>query len=216
MDIRLSNVHVRLPNGKDLFSVADLKIPFGSHILLEGESGGGKTTFLHLLAGLFSPQKGEVFVGEVDLARLNDKDRCDLRRKQIGVVFQKLNLLDHLTTYENVSLALPAGSGAGVGDGDKRVRDALKHVNLEGRENDRVSFMSLGEQQRVAVARVLAQNPRIILADEPTSSLDETNSRFILSALKKAARGKTLIVVSHDHRIRAQFEKIISFKEFRA
>lgn len=211
MDIRCSDIQVRLPNGKALFSVADFHIPSGSHVLVQGESGSGKTTFLHLLAGLFQAERGSVHLGEVDLKTLNDSQRCRLRLEKVGVIFQKLNLLDHLTVAENVSLALPARR-----DGNAEVRAAISKVNLKGREQERVSYLSLGEQQRVAVARVLAQAPELILADEPTSALDETNADFIVQALKTAARGKTLVVVSHDHRIARHFDRVLQFREFQS
>jgi putative ABC transport system ATP-binding protein len=207
MDLRATSIQVSLPGGRKLFSISDLKISSGSHVLVQGESGSGKTTFLHLLAGLFSPNAGQVHLGETDITALNDSARCHLRLQKIGVIFQKLNLLDHLTVAENVQLAHP-------GVRADEVAAALVRVGLKGRDEERVVHMSVGEQQRVAVARVLAQAPPLILADEPTSALDETNTRFIVQALKNAARGKTLIVVSHDHRIADQFDRVIAFKEF--
>lgn len=209
MDIRCADIQVRLPQGKRLFAIANLEISSGSHVLVKGESGSGKTTFLHLLAGLFQPDHGSVFLGPTDLRSLNDSERCRLRLEKVGVIFQKLNLLDHLSVAENVSLALRSAN-------NERVLSAVGRVNLKGRESDRVSYLSLGEQQRVAVARVLAQEPEVILADEPTSALDETNSGFIVQALKTAARGKTLVVVSHDHRIEKHFDRVISFRDFQS
>lgn len=204
LPIELSNIRVSLPNGRQLFAIPEFNIPFGSHILIQGESGAGKTTLLHLIAGLFVPPEGEVRIGELALSLLSDEKRCDLRRKKIGVIFQKLNLLDHLTCAENVLLSASS------------YQQALEHVRLAERAHDRVSYLSLGEQQRVAVARVLAQKPEIILADEPTSSLDEANTEFVMKSLKASAQGRTLIVVSHDHRIAGYFDKVINFKELLA
>lgn len=201
LDISIQNVEVRLPNKNVLFSIRDFSAPFGRHILIQGESGTGKTTLLHLIAGLFTPAQGSVKLGAIDLNALSENERCVLRREKIGVIFQKLNLLDHLTAQENIELSKHSSI------------DALSLVNLQDKTNIRTSFLSLGEQQRVAVARVIAQAPEIILADEPTSSLDETNSNFVMQALKKSAQGKTLIVVSHDHRIEKYFDQVLSFKE---
>jgi len=209
-DVRLRKIRVVLPNGKTLFSFPEISIPYGTHVLVQGESGKGKTTLLHLIAGLFSPDDGDVFIGESDLGLLSDDKRCEIRQEKIGVIFQKLNLIDHLTVGENVSLSVPSTAN----DSEARISHAISRVNLTGRENDICSYLSVGEQQRVAVARVLAQAPEIILADEPTSSLDDKNSRFVLGALKEAARGKTLIVVSHDHRIADQFQEVIPFEEY--
>ncbi|MFV8248183.1 ABC transporter ATP-binding protein [Bdellovibrio bacteriovorus] len=204
LNIELKNIRVSLPNGRLLFSVRQFDIPHGHHLLLQGESGAGKTTLLHLIAGLFTPQEGEVFVGPHRVSHLDDDSLCDLRRDKIGVIFQKLNLLDHLTCEENVLLV------------SESAKESLQKVRLGEKAQDRVSYLSLGEQQRVAVARVLAQKPEIILADEPTSSLDETNMEFVMQALKEAAAGKTLIVVSHDHRITKYFDQVMSFKELTA
>jgi putative ABC transport system ATP-binding protein len=211
LKIELEQVKVRVPGGRTLFSVQKLAIPFGRHLLIQGESGKGKTTFLHLLAGLFIADQGQVRVGEMNLEKMSDEERCDLRREKIGVIFQKLNLIDHMTVAENLLLTMPSGEP----DPQARVREALRRVNLEGRENDRSSVLSLGEQQRVAVARVLAQRPQIILADEPTSSLDQKNADFVLAALKEAAKGKTLIVVSHDRRIENEFDQVLPFEDLR-
>lgn len=199
-DIHLTNIEVSLPNGRTLFAIPHMSISHGSHILIKGQSGCGKTTFLHLLAGLFSPNQGSVKIGEQDLQEMNDNDLCHFRRQNLGVIFQKLNILDHLTVAENVFLV-------------SRNTDVLNKVQLSDRKDDRCSYLSLGEQQRVAVARVLAQAPPIILADEPTSSLDQTNSEFVMKALKESAQGKTLIVVSHDERIEKYFDRVIDFKE---
>lgn len=200
-DISIRDLQVALPNQQTLFSISNLSIPSGSHILIQGESGKGKTTFLHLIAGLFTPAKGSVHLGEINLNDLSENQRCDFRRKKIGVIFQKLNLLDHLTAQENIELS------------SRSEINALSLVNLEKKQNTRCSLLSLGEQQRVAVARVIAQSPELILADEPTSSLDETNSRFVMQALKDCAKGKTLIVVSHDHRIASYFDHVWSFED---
>jgi len=211
LKIELEQVKVQIPGGRTLFSVQKLSIPFGRHLLIRGESGKGKTTFLHLLAGLFTVTQGQIRIGDWNLEKMSDDERCELRREKIGVIFQKLNLIDHMTVAENLLLTMPIGES----DPPARVREALKRVNLEGRQNDRSSLLSSGEQQRVAVARVLAQRPQLILADEPTSSLDQKNADFVLAALKEAAQGKTLIVVSHDRRIEKEFDQVLPFEDFR-
>jgi ABC-type lipoprotein export system ATPase subunit len=168
-------------------------------VLLRGASGTGKSSLLHLIAGLMAPTKGSVFVGDQNLAELSDSNRASFRRKSVGLIFQKLNLISHLTVAENVSLA--------GGDADA-VATALKSVGLSEMTNVKAALLSGGEQQRVAVARVLAQAPDVILADEPTSSLDDVNAQFVIEALKKAAKGKSLLVVSHDDRLQDQFKDV--------
>ena len=165
-------------------------------MLLHGASGTGKSSLLHLIAGLMQPTSGDVRVGDRSLSTMSEPERSRLRRSSFGLIFQKLNLLSHLTSAENIALSIfdPA-----------RVSWALEQVRMTAFANERVSNLSGGEQQRIAVARVLAQAPEILLADEPTSSLDDENAAFVADALKKAAKGKTLLVVSHDDRLVSRF-----------
>lgn len=203
MDLRLNDVLVKRPNGGDLFKISNLHIPAGTHVLVNGDSGSGKTTFLHLLAGLMRPHAGEVRVGTTALHELSDTERARFRLAHVGLIFQKLNLLDQLNVNENVALA-----------GGREIDAAVRAVGLAERGRDRVVGLSLGEQQRVAVARVLAQAPNLILADEPTSSLDARNTERVIGLLKEAARGKTLVVVSHDERVKPHFDRLLAFKDY--
>lgn len=208
MDIVLSKIIVKVgPEQRLLFKIPDLKIKTGEKILIKGASGKGKTTFLHLLAGLLTPNEGQIHIGENDITRLNEEERCLFRRKHIGIIFQKLNLIDHLTALENIELSLR--------DQHKMTKaiDALKAVGLEGREHDRTAVLSLGEQQRVAIARALVSESQVVFADEPTSSLDEKNALEVTELLLKACENKTLVVVSHDHRIEKYFSVVKDFSE---
>lgn len=207
LDIHLRDLSVQLPNKKKLFAVQDWLIPYGKHLLVEGESGSGKTTLLHILAGLFVPEQGAIAVGENRLDKMNDDERCELRKASIGVIFQKLNLIEHLTVLENIQLVRSEKTS------DSEIEKVLKKLSLTEKQNELCVGLSLGEQQRVAVARVLAQQPEIILADEPTSSLDEKNAQAVLDSLFDLAKNKTLIVVSHDHRLRSRFSDIKQFEE---
>lgn len=206
MKITLKDIKVNLPvSGKTLFHLPEFEVESGHKVLIEGESGKGKTTLLHLIAGLFYPAEGEVLLGEQRLNSLSDEERCHFRRANVGIIFQKLNLIEHLTALENVCLAL--GSL-----GTARAQAALKAVGLKDHMHERSSVLSLGEQQRVAVARVLASDAKIILADEPTSSLDEKNAANVMDLLFEAAKHKTLVVVSHDHRIEKKFNTVVKFE----
>ena len=210
MKIRLEKVALDLPgSGRRLFQIPKLEIHSGSKVLIVGPSGHGKTTLLHLMAGLMLPTEGEVYLDEHRLGALSDEARCDIRRGSVGIVFQKLNLLEHLTVRENVLLALPPSSG-----GDAEALKALEQVGMKDHADQRSSVLSLGEQQRVAVARVLARRPAITLADEPTSSLDEKNADAVIEALFAASEGRTLVVVSHDQRIRKRFSEILEFDQW--
>lgn len=207
-DIELSNVRVDVPSkdgGRALFAIPRLRIPHGEHLLIHGPSGSGKTTLLHLISGLFVPAEGAVGVGATRLDHLNDGGRANFRRRHVGVIFQKLNLLEFLTVRENIRL--------GGADSPHLIAAAIERVGLRERADELCSVLSLGEQQRVAVARILALRPDVILADEPTSSLDEENARVVIDALVECAQGKTLLVVSHDERLRARLPKTVDFRE---
>ena len=202
MDIRLSKIRVVLPTSRrTLFSIDELKIPFGTRLLIEGPSGQGKTSLLHLIAGLFPPTEGSVYLGEARVGTLSEIEVSRVRRKHFGIIFQRLNLLDHLTALENVLLVSSL----------EAAQKALEWVGLSASADQICNSMSLGEQQRIAVARVIAARPDIILADEPTSSLDAKNAGLILDGLFKASEGKTLVVVSHDERIRSRFSAQLDF-----
>jgi putative ABC transport system ATP-binding protein len=209
MDIRLSKIKVVLPKTeKTLFQFSQLDVPFGSKVLIQGASGKGKTTLLHLMAGLFLPDEGHVYWGETCLDNLSEEERAQFRENNAALIFQKLNLIDHLTALENVELALPKNSKEKAGR-------ALEKVGLQEKKSVLSTFLSLGEQQRVAVSRAIAQNAKVILADEPTSSLDEKNAFQVMDALFEASQEKSLVVVSHDHRITKRFDRVMQFEDFK-
>lgn len=179
-------------------------------MLIKGPSGIGKTTLLHLIAGLFLPDEGEVSIGDKSLNRLTDNERSALRRNSIGIIFQKLNLIEHLTVLENAGLQIHGGK-----DSAAVIAAALGRTGMSALSGRLSASLSLGEQQRVAVARVLSLSPEIVLADEPTSSLDENNTNIIIDSLINLPSDTTLITVSHDHRIENRFSRIINFSDLR-
>jgi putative ABC transport system ATP-binding protein len=212
MDILLDKVKVCIPStnqspGRQLFSITQLKIESGERVVIQGPSGLGKTTLLHLIAGLFAPDEGSVHLGGVDIHRLSENERSLMRRQKMSIVFQRLNLISHLNALENVVVAMSS---------DKPDRDtaekALKRLKMLEHASTLAGNLSLGEQQRVAVARVLAVSPTLVLADEPTSSLDDTNATAVCDALFNIPKDATLVVVSHDHRIAKRFPRVIDFE----
>jgi putative ABC transport system ATP-binding protein len=177
----------------------DLVIEAGAVVAIEGPSGSGKTTLLGLLAGLEAPDAGDIVVLGHDLSRLSAAERARLRQRRIGIVFQSFGLIASLGAGENVALPLAL---AGVPDLERaaRARSALDEVGLGSAYGARIDELSGGERQRVGVARALVIDPAIILADEPTGSLDEENAGAVLELLTNAVRrrGSSLVLVTHD------------------
>lgn len=210
MQIQLKNIRVQYPGmSRPILRVDRLSLDSGSHLLIRGPSGAGKTTLLHLMAGLLDPQEGQVEVGGESIDRHSENEKCAWRRKQVGLVFQKLNLLGHLTALENVLLGSP-----GRGMDPAVALEAMKRLGVDSLSEKLAYRLSLGEQQRVAVARVVARKPPFILADEPTSSLDDANAELVMNALFEAKGDSgTLIVATHDDRVAARFEQVWRLKD---
>ena len=205
MDLRIRNLVIQFPGmSKPLLEIEDRAISPGSRLLIRGPSGTGKTSLLHIMAGLLDPHRGEVAVNGTQVGRLSEGERCAWRRESVGLVFQRLNLLGHLTALENVLLGSPGASGS-----REKALAALKRLGVDQLVHTLAYNLSLGEQQRVAVARVTARAPRLILADEPTSSLDAANAQSVVEALlETAGKNGTLIVATHDDRVQSHFSEI--------
>ena len=200
-DVRVEHVSRSFRGaGVEVHAVQDvsLQIPQGQFIAIVGRSGSGKTTLLNLIAGLDQPDSGAVFLGETEISRLNDGQQTALRRHTIGFVFQSFGLLPLLSAAENIELPLRI-AGAGARERGERTRELLEQVGLTRRAHHRPYELSGGEQQRVAVARALANRPRILVADEPTGELDSTTGAHIFQLLRGiAAAGVTMITATHD------------------
>ena len=177
----------------------DLDIEPGTFVAVEGPSGSGKTTLLGLLAGLEPPDAGEIVVLGHDLSRLSGTERARLRQRQLGIVLQSFGLIASLRAGENVALPL-ALAGVTERERQARARTALAEVGLASAFEARIDELSGGERQRIGVARALVIEPAVILADEPTGSLDEDNAAGILDLLTEAVRrrGASLVLVTHD------------------
>src|SRR5262245_16213118 len=180
----------------------------GRFTAIMGPSGSGKSTLLHCLAGLDSLSEGAVFIGETYLATLNDKQLTELRRKQVGFIFQAYNLIPTLTARENITLPLMLGGEDGDGKWIERV---IETVGLTNRQSHRPSELSGGQQQRVAVARALASRPTIIFADEPTGNLDSNSGGEILQFMRDAVDefGQTIVMVTHDPNAAAYADRVV-------
>jgi len=180
----------------------------GVFTAIMGPSGSGKSTLMHCLAGLDSLTSGAVYIGDVYLAKLNDKDLTELRRTAVGFVFQAYNLIPTLTAHENITLPLQLG---GVTGDQAWIDQVIDTVGLRDRLHHRPSELSGGQQQRVAVARALATRPTIVFADEPTGNLDSRSGAEILAFMRRAVRelGQTIVMVTHDPNAASYADRVI-------
>jgi putative ABC transport system ATP-binding protein len=186
--------------------VPDFKLEAKAQVALTGASGSGKTTFLNLIAGILAPDTGSIQLNGQEFAGLAESARDRVRATSIGYIFQTFNLLQGYTALENVLLGMSFGPGA-----DREFAKALlKRVGLDAKLNHLPRQLSTGQQQRVAVARALANRPRLVLADEPTGNLDHANAREAMKLIREACRenGAALLLVSHDREVLGQFEVV--------
>lgn len=188
-----------VPGGRVLFRDLSLSVAPGELVAIVGESGSGKSTLLNMAAGLEPYDAGEILIGGEDLALLNENGLTDLRRRQIGFVFQAFHILPYLTLRRNVALPLALAAGD-KGDIEARADSMLERVGLGGRGGDYARDLSGGELQRIAIARALIHKPALILADEPTGNLDSDTAARILKLFADAARnsGSAGLLVTHS------------------
>ena len=197
----------------DVIQIGQFELGAGEQTALVGASGSGKSTLLNLIAGILLPDAGEVNVNGTDITKLPEAQRDRFRAGNIGYVFQSFNLLQGFTALENVLLGQMFGTG---GNGNRAVQ-LLKSVGLESRLHHKPRALSVGEQQRVAIARALVNAPPLVLADEPTGSLDEKNGAGVLDLLRQVcADGKhTLLLVTHDPQVMKSFDRVVRLEELR-
>ncbi|MBI5483204.1 MAG: cell division ATP-binding protein FtsE [Deltaproteobacteria bacterium] len=206
--IQLHNVSMAYQQDASALNNINLKIGKGEFVFLTGPSGAGKTTLLRLLYGALSPSRGQVLIDGQNVSRLPPSQIPYLRRS-VGVVFQDFKLLQTRTVFENVAITLEV-LGWGRADIGKKVMHILKQMGIESKFNLLTQRLSGGEQQRVALARALVNDPKILLADEPTGNLDDANKNQILSIFREAnVRGTTVVVATHDRRLIEQSHKRI-------
>jgi len=194
----------------------DLEIEAGKYISIMGPSGSGKSTLFNMIGGLDKPTSGKVFIDDVDIAQLDAYELAWLRCRKIGYIFQTFNLIPVMTALENVTLPM---TFAGMGNDAARDKgmELLKTVGLEGRYNHKPSELSGGQQQRVAAARAIANDPSIILADEPTGNLDLRTGEEIIALLKRMSeeRGVTIISATHDFKMLNVSDQVVWIRDGR-
>lgn len=191
-----------------------LEIPSSRMVVVKGPSGSGKTTLLNLIAGLDEPTEGEVIVAGQKLSELSAAERVELRRRQIGFVFQTFGLLPYLSAQENVEVPLRL-LRLGRKERRERVQNALRLVGLAERARHRTYELSGGEQQRVALARALVNQPSLILADEPTGQLDTITGTNIIALLRRIVQetGITVVIASHDPKVMEAVDQVFELKD---
>ena len=202
------------PEGGKLLvlDISEFQIAKGEQVAMIGQSGGGKTTLLHLIAGLLSPDQGSIQIDGIETNGLSEEGRDRFRAETIGYVFQTFNLLPAFTAIENVRLGMAFGSGKHQ---HARAGDLLAHVGLKDRFNYRPAQLSVGQQQRVAIARSLAGRPKLLLADEPTANVDPSSADSVLELIRDTCREEavSLLTVTHDMQIADRFDRIEKLDE---
>ncbi len=203
------------PNGEKLhiLDIPLFRLAVGEQMVLVGESGCGKTTLLHIIAGIGRPDSGKVRIDGFDITLMSEAECDRFRAERIGYVFQTFNLLPGFTAIENVMLAMRFASGRP----DKaRAKHLLDRVGLGHRLTHKPTMLSVGEQQRVAIARALANKPKLLLADEPTANIDPGNQQQILDLIRETCREESvaLAIVTHSPEVSKQFDRVDRLDDF--
>ncbi len=211
----LKNVSKTASENKDVFLLKDINLDFesnGLNIIL-GPSGSGKSTLLNMIGGIDTFSSGDILFLDQSIKEFNNKEWDKYRLNEVGFVFQSYNLISHLNVYDNVDIALK-NTRLSKKEHKNAVKNVLKAVSLEGFENKKITKLSGGEQQKVAIARALIKNPSIILADEPTGALDQENSEIIMGILKEISKEKLVILITHNDKLAYKYaDRIIEFSD---
>lgn len=196
-------------DSRNTFSFPDIHCQAGESLLITGTSGKGKTTLLHLLGGLLHPQAGSIMIDQKDIAALSAKKTDRFRGQNIGMILQKSYFVESLSVLDNVVLA----SWLGQRSNDKdKVQQLLEQLGVWSKKDRLPSELSIGQQQRVNIARALINQPKVLLADEPTSSLDDENAHIVCKLLQELSvqNQAALVIVTHDQRLKSQFANRIN------
>ncbi|MFT5754470.1 MAG: ABC-type lipoprotein export system ATPase subunit [Flavobacterium sp.] len=206
--ISTKNITFQYPKG-ELFHMPDVFCTAGNTILITGNSGRGKTTYLHLLAGLLRPKAGSIEIDSTDIVTLSERKNDSFRGKNIGIVFQKPHFIASLTILENLEMTSWLATGK---KNSATAKKLLGQLGLTEHASKLPSQLSVGQQQRVSIARALINEPKVLLADEPTSSLDDKNTEIVVELLTSLSKEykAALIIVTHDNRIKEKFHNQIT------
>lgn len=213
--LEVSNLSLDVP-GRRLLDSVDLEAEVGECVAVMGPSGSGKTSLLNCLCGITTPSSGSMRINGVELTSLGLSERAAFRLRRIGIVFQFGELLPELTALENVALPLRL-MGSSRGEAERRAGEWLERVGLSEHSEAHPDALSGGEVQRVGIARALAHEPRLVLADEPTGALDEDNTVRVMRLLTGAAKdlGATMMVTTHDPLVASRTDRVLRLREGR-
>jgi putative ABC transport system ATP-binding protein len=193
-----------------VIDVPSFEMKMGDHLALTGQSGGGKTTFLHCLSGIIAADYGIIEINGKDIGPLSESKKDRFRADHIGYVYQTFNLIQGFSALENVILAMMFSK---QGVNKEKAEALLVQMGLKDRLHYKPSQLSVGQQQRVCIARAVINNPLLILADEPTGNLDEANSKEALALLREVAKDKMLLLVTHEQEVVKTFDKVIQMTD---
>jgi putative ABC transport system ATP-binding protein len=191
----------------------DLEVQTGEFLSIIGPSGSGKSTLFHIIGALTPPTSGKVRVADNDLAAMTDAERTQMRRRTVGFVFQKFNLLPNLTARDNIAVARYLGGGDSKPDA--QFDEVLRLLGIAQRLDHKPNALSGGEQQRIAIARAIVNHPAILLADEPTGNLDTENSRAVLEIMRDLNRrlGQTILMITHNPEAAAYGHRTVQMRD---
>ncbi|WP_435261987.1 ABC transporter ATP-binding protein [Tenacibaculum sp. nBUS_03] len=207
--LQTENLTFQYKKGEEILKFPNITLKKRDNLLILGKSGIGKTTLLHLCAGLLTPLNGKITINKTDINYLSNNKLNKFRGKNIGLVFQKNHLVHSLNVIENLQARLFFSKN---NKNNKLIEDLLKQLDIYELKKQKVNKLSEGQLQRLGIALAVIHNPKIILADEPTSSLDDQNCKTVIKLLKKQAElnNANLIVITHDHRLKSHFQNSIT------
>jgi ABC-type lipoprotein export system ATPase subunit len=215
--ISISNLYFHYDQGDFHLTIPEFSIEKSEKVAIIGPSGSGKTTLLNLIAGIVTPAKGTVRIGDVDVSHLNDNARRDFRSSKIGFVFQDFELIDYLNVMDNILHTYRiTGALTFNGNTKARAKALADQMGIGDKLKRHPNDLSQGEKQRAAICRALLPRPSLVLADEATGNLDPENKTRILDLLFRSVEehDATLLAVTHDHELLKRFDRVIDFKEF--
>jgi putative ABC transport system ATP-binding protein len=202
MFLRVKNLEFKVAN-KTILNKQNFSVSKSKHLIISGSSGSGKTTLMNLMSGLLKPTSGFISFEDNDFSKLTEENIDQIRSKNFGFIFQRLHLIKHLTVEQNILLGLNK-------DQSPNIDELLDDIGLKNKHTQLAKNLSFGESQRVAIARGIINSPKVIFADEPTSSLDDKNTKKVLELIFFQAKknNSTIIISSHDERVKKFFKKI--------